>query len=84
MCGFLTKNLFRKTKKEDRHMKMRGRIYKCDEVNELGYIEGYDELYYLFHYQEVEGEIAVGKIVEFDFLPFGENDMPVAVDVKVI
>lgn len=63
---------------------MRGRIYKCDEINEFGYIEGYDELMYFFHYQEVNGEIAVGKIVEFDFLPYGENDMPVAIKIDVV
>ena len=63
---------------------MLGKIYKCDENNEMGYILGYDELTYFFHQNGViENEkLKEGDIVSFDYiLEKNQNQLPCAINI---
>ena len=67
-------------------MKMSGKVIEYSEQDELGYIEGYDGVVYLFHEIQVKNDVKIAKnsIVRFDFVIQDSSDMPYAVDIEVV
>ena len=64
--------------------KMLGRVFNYDNAEGLGFIKGFDDLNYFFHKMHIEKncDIENGDLVEFDYLPYGENDLPYAVKIR--
>lgn len=63
---------------------MIGKISKYDKINEMGYINGYDELIYFYHQNNVIGNkiLNEGDIVSFDYmLEKNENQLPYAINI---
>ena len=63
---------------------MLGKIYKYDKLNEIGYIEGYDELIYFYHQNNVlnHNELKEGDIVSFDYIIEKTQDkLPYAINI---
>ncbi|MBR2787190.1 MAG: hypothetical protein IKD76_06890 [Clostridia bacterium] len=64
---------------------MWGKVLSYDEMHELGYIEGYDEIRYFFHQINVKNreKLNVGDIVNFDYLfEQNKNQLPYAVNIQ--
>lgn len=63
---------------------MIGKISKIDNLNEIGYILGYDELTYFYHKNNIlnNQELKEGDIVSFDYiLEKNENQLPYAINI---
>ena len=63
---------------------MIGKISKIDNLNEMGYILGYDELTYFYHKNNIlnNQELKEGDIVSFDYiLEKNENQLPYAINI---
>lgn len=65
-------------------MKMLGTVLEYSDKDALGYIEGYDEIVYLFHRIYVKDKVKLekGDIVKFDFIFNGDKNMPYAIDIE--
>lgn len=64
---------------------MLGKVVNYDEVNELGYIEGYDETMYFFHQINVKKneKLKNGDIVSFSYLlEENEDQLPYAINIE--
>ena len=63
---------------------MVGKITEYDEINEIGYILGYDELTYFYHQNSViqNEKLKKGDIVSFDYiLEKNQNQLPYAINI---
>ena len=63
---------------------MIGKISKIDNLNEMGYILGYDEITYFYHKNNIlnNNELKEGDIVKFDYiLEKNENQLPYATNI---
>ncbi len=63
---------------------MLGKVIKYDKVNEMGYIEGYDEIRYFYHQINVKNseELKEGDIVNFEYLlERNEYELPYAINI---
>ena len=65
-------------------MKMLGKVIEYSEKDLMGYIEGLDDIVYIFHQNQVNNneKLELGDLVEFNFMLRGDKNMPYATDIE--